>query len=393
MAPAAHPYAPTVLAFAAAGLVAFAELYGVQALLPAISAEFALTPSTSALVLSAGALGLAVAVVPWSIAARHVRRGLLLRIAVIATIALGPFVAVTDGFASLLAVRLAQGAVLAGIPALALTHLGDVVDRRRTAAAAGWYIAGTALGGLSGRFVAGFAATAADWRLALVAVSLLSAGAALVFLLLAPRAAEHPAAPGSTRRALANPLVWAICLLAFTQMGVFVAAYNYTGFRLLGPGLGLPEAVVTAIFGIYLVGSATAARAGALVARLGRPTTLTAAVLTQLAGLALTIPDWLPSIIAGLVVLTAGFFALHAVAAGWAASLGRGSALPSALYTIGYYAGAALIGWLLGLAFDQHGWSAVVAWAAVISIAGLAGLIATLRSSVPATGVPEERPA
>jgi len=62
----------------------------------------------------------------------------------------------------------------------------------------------------------------------------------------------------------------------------------------------------------------------------------------------------------GLVTVTAGFFALHAVAAGGVAELGRGSALPSALYTIGYYLGAGVLGWALGLVFDRGGWGALV---------------------------------
>lgn len=353
-------FAPTVVAFGAAGLVAFAELYGVQALLPAISREFSLSSSSSALVLSAGALGLALAVVPWSLAARRFRRGTLLRIAVIATILLSPLVAATDDLGPLLAVRFAQGAVLAGIPALAVTHLGDVLDRTRAAAAAGWYVGGTAIGGLSGRLVAGTVGAFGDWRMALVAVSLLSAIAAAAFLVLTPRVVERPDAPGAARRALHDRRVWTLCVLALLQMGAFVAVYNFIGFRLLHPPFGLPDITVTAVFVVYLVGSFTAARSGRLVARAGRRRVVAVALAAQTLGAVVTLPDWLPTIVVGLVIVTAGFFALHAVAAGWVAELGRGSALPSALYTIGYYLGAGVLGWALGLVYDHGGWGALV---------------------------------
>lgn len=353
-------FAPTVVAFGAAGLVAFAELYGVQALLPAISRGFSLSSSSSALVLSAGALGLALAVVPWSLAARRFRRGTLLRIAVIATILLSPLVAATDDLGPLLAVRFAQGAVLAGIPALAVTHLGDVLDRTRAAAAAGWYVGGTAIGGLSGRLVAGTVGAFGDWRMALVAVSLLSAIAAAAFLVLTPRVVEQPDAPGAARRALHDRRVWTLCVLALLQMGAFVAVYNFIGFRLLHPPFGLPDITVTAVFVVYLVGSFTAARSGRLVARAGRRRVVAVALAAQTLGAVVTLPDWLPTIVVGLVIVTAGFFALHAVAAGWVAELGRGSALPSALYTIGYYLGAGVLGWALGLVYDHGGWGALV---------------------------------
>ncbi|TPX05831.1 MFS transporter, partial [Schumannella luteola] len=271
-------FAPTVVAFGAAGLVAFAELYGVQALLPAIGREFALSPSSAALVQSAGALGLAAAVIPWSLAARRIRRGRLLRIAVIATILLSPLVAATQGLVPLLAVRFLQGAVLAGIPALAVTHLGDVLDRSRAAAAAGWYVAGTAIGGLSGRLVAGTVGALGDWRFALMAVSLLSAIAAAAFLVLTPRVVELPDAPGAVRRALRDPRMWTLCVLALLQMGAFVAVYNFIGFRLLHPPFGLPDITVTAVFVVYLAGSFTATRSGRLVARLGRRRVVAAAL-------------------------------------------------------------------------------------------------------------------
>ncbi len=372
----ATAFAPTVVAFGAAGLVAFAELYGVQALLPAIGRDLALAPSSAALVQSAGAVGLAVAVVPWSLAARRVRRGTLLRVAVVATILLSPLVAATDGLAWLLGVRFVQGAVLAGIPALAVTHLGDLLDRTRAAAAAGWYVAGTAFGGLSGRLVAGIVGALADWRLALVAVSLLSALAAAAFLALTPRVVEHPDAPGAARRALGDPRIRALCLLALLQMGAFVAVYNFVGFRLLREPFGLPDITVTAVFAVYLVGSVTAARAGRLVARLGRRRVVAAGIGAQTLGAALTLPDALLAIVAGVVVLTVGFFALHAVAAGWVAELGRGSALPSALYTICYYLGAGVLGWALGLVYDAGGWAALVA--GLVGLGALAAAAAGL---------------
>ncbi len=372
-------FAPTVVAFGAAGLVAFAELYGVQALLPAIGREFALSPSSAALVQSAGALGLAIAVIPWSLAARRMRRGTLLRIAVIATIVLSPLVAATDGLVPLLAVRFLQGAVLAGIPALAVTHLGDVLDRPRAAAAAGWYVGGTAIGGLSGRLVAGTVGALGDWRMALVAVSLLSAVAAAAFLVLTPRVVELPDEPGAVRRALRDRRVWTLCLLALLQMGAFVAVYNFIGFRLLHPPFGLPDITVTAVFVVYLAGSVTAARTGRLVARFGRRRVVAAALVAQTLGAVVTLPELLPTIVVGLVVVTVGFFALHAVAAGWVAELGRGSALPSALYTIAYYLGAGVLGWALGLVYDGGGWRALVVVLVVLGAAAGTAAAAGLR--------------
>jgi predicted MFS family arabinose efflux permease len=165
-------------------------------------------------------------------------------------------------------------------------------------------------------------------------------------------------------------------MLALLQMGAFVAVYNFIGFRLLHPPFGLPDITVTAVFVVYLVGSFTAARSGRIVARIGRHRLIAAALAAQTLGALVTLPDWLPTIVTGLVIVTAGFFALHAVAAGWVAELGRGSALPSALYTIGYYLGAGVLGWALGLVYDVSGWPGLVAWLVGLGVvaAVLAGL-------------------
>lgn len=380
----------TVAAFAAAGFVAFGELYGVQATLPTISDDLGLAPSAASLALSAGAIGLAVAVLPWAIVARHVRRGLLLRIAVVATVLLGPLAVITTSFEVLLAVRFVQGAVIAGVPALAVTHLGDVLDRRQAIIGAGWYVGGNVFGGLCGRLVAGFAGSLADWRVSLVAVSLLSAAGAVLFLVLLPRVSEQAAPPGTTSRALRSPSMWIICALALLQMGMFIATFNYITFRLIGPPFDLSQALVTAVFLVYILGTFASTRAGVLATRLGSRTVITACLIVQAAGLALTIPDGFGFIVPGMALITAGLFGMHAVASGWVAAHGQGSAVPSAVYTISYYAGAGVLGWALGVAFDDGGWAALVTWS--LGITAVSGLLMLAWRLLPVSADPHPAP-
>lgn len=377
-------FAPIIVAFGAAGLVAFAELYGVQAVLPAIAAEFDVAPSSAALVQSAGALGLAIGVVPWAFAARRVARGTLLRVALVATILLGPVVALAGGLSALLVLRFVQGAILAGIPALAVTHLADVLRGGRAASAAGWYVAGTALGGLSGRLLAGWVGTGQDWRMSLLAVSGLSALGVAVFLLLTPRVVEVPTAPGEVGRTVRSTSVLTLCAIALLQMGAFVAVYNFIGFRLREPPFALPSIVVTLVFVIYLVGSVAAARSGRFVDRWGRKRVVVVAISLQTIGALLTVPEWLPAIVLGMGVMTAAFFALHAVAAGWVAQLGRGSAFPSALYTIAYYVGAGAVSWALGLLYDGGGWTEMTIGVGALGVAAtVVGVLGLPRSARP----------
>ncbi|MFX6023746.1 MFS transporter, partial [Acinetobacter baumannii] len=61
----------------------------------------------------------------------------------------------------LLVLRIVEGVALGAVPAVALAYLSEEVDARHVAAAAGSYIAGTTVGGLTGRVVSGLFGEAA----------------------------------------------------------------------------------------------------------------------------------------------------------------------------------------------------------------------------------------
>ncbi len=161
-------------------------------------------------------------------------------------------------------------------------------------------------------------------------------------------------------------------LLPFVLMGGFVATYNYLAFRLADDPFDLPAAVVGLVFLAYLAGTVSSALAGRAAQRFGRPRVLSASVVVMGLGLVLTLPDRLPLVVAGLVVLTAGFFAAHAVASGWAPVLGAAApARASALYVASYYAGSSLFGALVGLSWHAGGWDATAASVGVLVLVAL----------------------
>jgi len=78
-------------------------------------------------------------------------------------------------------------------------------------------------------------------------------------------------------------------------------------------------------------------------------------------------------VVAGVTVLTLGLFVGHAVAAsrvGARATTGRAQA--TALYTVVYYAGASLFGWVAGHAWDLCGWVGVVGLVVALAAVALA---------------------
>jgi YNFM family putative membrane transporter len=378
------------LAMVLAGLGAFGILYAAQPVLPQISAEFDVSPTRAALAVSASTGALALCVLPAAALAvrwgrvRTMRTGLLLGVLLTLLAAAAPT------FGSLIVLRALSGAVLAGVVAVAMGHVGSEMHPSGLGSAMGLYVAGNSLGGVGGRLITAAVADATSWRWG---VGLL-AGSALVVTIAFWRLLPEPVALGDegrhadadVGRLRSTPGVWALVAIPFLLMGGFVAVYNYLGYRLLAEPFSLPLAVAGLVFLAYLAGSVSSAVAGRLADAVGRPRVLVAAVLVMAAGLALTVPDRLVLVVLGLVVFTTGFFAAHAVASGWmpvvaAPHRTRGSAL----YVCGYYAGSSVFGALLGLAWSDAGWTGVAAGVGVLVALALVAVAAVVRATARRT--------
>jgi MFS transporter, YNFM family, putative membrane transport protein len=74
--------------------------------------------------------------------------------------------------------------MVGGVPAIAIAYLSEEIEPQHAARAAGTYVAGTSIGGLLGRLVAGPVAEWASWRIGIFAVAVLCAVAAALFLAL-----------------------------------------------------------------------------------------------------------------------------------------------------------------------------------------------------------------
>ena len=78
------------------------------------------------------------------------------------------------------------------------------------------------------------------------------------------------------------------------------------------------------------------------------------------AGVVLTLLQPLGAIVAGMVLLTAGFFVAHSVASGWVGRLATQSkGHASSLYLWGYYMGSSVLGAGAGWFWSRWGWTGV----------------------------------
>lgn len=366
--PGTRDYRRLLVALFFAGIATFAQLYSSQAVLPLIARELAVTPATAALTVSVSTLGLAASVIPWSSVADRIGRIPAMAIGVLAASALGILAPFSPDMGWLLAARLLEGAALGAIPAIALAYLSEEVDAGSVAAAAGSYIAGTTVGGLSGRLLAGPVGDLFGWRIGMWATSGWCVIAAVAFIMLIPPARQFvpgrfrsTAGPSLLARLAANlrsPMQLALYAQGFLLMGAFVAVYNYTGFHLTAPPFSLPGWIVTSLFLAYLAGTASSPYAGVLASRHGRSPVLIGSALVMAAGAAIMLVPAIPVILLGLVTFTAGFFGAHAVASGWApvAAPANARSQASSLYYLAYYGGSSLFGFCLGLVFATGNW-------------------------------------
>jgi YNFM family putative membrane transporter len=371
-----------------AGVATFAQLYSPQAALPLIAADLHLGAADAALVVSAATIGLAIGVIPWSVVADLIGRVRAMSIAVTAATVFGLLVPFAPNFPLLLTGRLFEGAMVGGVPAIAIAYLSEEIEPRHAARAAGTYVAGTSIGGLLGRLVAGPVAELASWRIGIFAVAGLCAIAAALFMALVPKPrgfvpgrSRGPTNGGGVLSRLAVNLRSARILALYAQglllMGGFVALYNYLGFRLSAAPFNLPQTLISLLFLAYLAGTWSSAQAGVLAARFGRRPVLLFAIAGMVAGVLLTLSTLLVVVLIGLLVATAGFFAGHAIASGWTGTEAiTGRAQASSLYNLFYYAGSSLFGWLGGVFFVTWGWAGTAAM--ITLLAALAGILALL---------------
>ncbi|WP_292648166.1 MFS transporter [Nocardioides sp.] len=363
-----------LVALVAIGMTTFVQLYYPQALIPAISRDFAVDASQAALTVSAATIGLAVAALGWSWVADRIGRAPAMTIAVVTAAVIGLVVPFVPSFPALVLLRVGQGIALGGTPALALAYLNQQVSRRAALSAGATYISGTVLGGVAGRLIAAPIADVSDWRLAALVAGGVSALCAVVAVVALPRERRGPATtrsrPTSVRSGmranLTNPGQLALYAQAFLLMGAQVAVFNYLGYRLELEPFDLPPSLTAVIFLAGLAGVVSARLAATFAGRFGRRRVLLASSLTMVTGAALTIPDRLTLVLIGLLLFTTAYFCAHSIASGWVGPMATsGIAQATSLYTLFYYAGSSLFGWLGGLAFAA-GWAGTASMVIVI---------------------------
>ncbi|MGI8486960.1 MFS transporter [Pectobacterium sp. S5] len=368
------------LALFSAGLATFALLYCVQPLLPVLSQDFGISPATSSLSLSVSTVMLAFGLLFTGPLSDTIGRKNVMVVSLMLAAICTVICAFMTSWNGVLIMRAMMGLSLSGVAAVAMSYLSEEIHPSVLAFSMGLYISGNSIGGMSGRLVSGVLTDYFPWRVAIGTIGVLALIAAITFWRILPESRHFR--PGSLRPKtllLNSKLHWRdaglplLFLQGFLLMGAFVTLFNYIGYRLLAPPYVLSQAVVGLLSVVYLTGSYSSPKAGALTARYGRGPVLSVAILLMLAGLGMTALSPLFAIFGGMMLFTAGFFAAHSVASSWIGQRARrAKGQASSMYLFSYYLGSSLAGTLGGFFWHSFGWMGITAFLSALLLLALA---------------------
>jgi len=356
-----------------AGFITFANLYITQPLLPTFAAEFHVSPAVASLSLSVTTFALSISMIIVGSLSEAWGRKSLMTISIFAASILTLALAFSPNFEMILVLRVLQGVVFAGLPAIAMAYLGEEIDPSSLGVAMGLYISGNSVGGLSGRVIIGTLTDLYNWQVGMIVLGIISLLISLIFVWMLPnskhftaRSLQIKALTTSLLQHLKDPSMLCLFGISFVLMGSFVTLYNYIGFKLMASPYNLSATIVGWIFIIYLVGTFSSAWFGGLADRYGRQKMLILSIAIMLIGAILTLHSLLSLKIIGITIFTFGFFAAHSIASGWVSKRAtHDKAQASSLYLFFYYFGSSVGGTVGGIFWMHFGWIGVITMIAV----------------------------
>jgi YNFM family putative membrane transporter len=344
---------------------AITTVYITQPVLPIIEQEFGVSPSQASYTISAVILGIALANLPFGMLADRMPVQRLILVGGAVVVACGFFCAATQSLPFLVGARFIQGLFIPSLTTCLAAYLSANLPLERLNVVMGSYVSATVAGGLGGRLLGGWIHPPLHWRYAFVTASLLVLGATLAAVRWLPpgkRGGERAGKEAGVLALLAHAQLRRIFLVAFGGFFVFSSIFNYLPFYLSRPPFNASTQVITLLYLTYIIGVFIGPLAGRLSNRIGNGATMVlGSIIFALAILLTLIKAWF-AIILALALVCAGFFAIHAAAAGslnrrLTASRGRANSL----YVLAYYLGGAIGITLSGYAYGVAGWPGVAA--------------------------------
>jgi YNFM family putative membrane transporter len=358
----------------AAGM--FAVTYSTQAILPQLGRAFQVSPAEAGLTISIVVLALACGSWIWGpLSDRYGRkRSIVLASSLLVAPTIGA--ALAPSFALLLGFRALQGLCMPGLLTAGVPYITEVYAPRIGGRAMGYYVTALVAGGLLGRIGVALLAAAFGWRWAIGLLAILPLAAAFVMrrsLLDAPLPPANHGRHDALRRQLKNGALLQATAAGSAFFFMFVGTFSYVVYRLERPPFRFGPAAGSLVFALWFLG-VLGPTMGRLADRIGWRRLAFCALALAAAGIALTLPARLPTLLLGLAFVTlANWGGVTAAQLGVAAASNVDRGTASAVYFSLYYLTGAVGGYLPGLAWERYHWAgvAVTGWIVLAAAAAV----------------------
>lgn len=366
--PGTTEYKRARVALFIAGLVPFISIYTTQPTLPLFAEEFNVSAPIASLSLSMTTGMLAITLLAAGTISDYIGMKKIMVLSMILTSILGILSTLSPNFYTLLLFRTLLGVFVAGVPSIAMAFIGRTFNPLHTSMIMGFYIAGSSIGGMSGRILTGVLTDFFNWRIAIGLIGILTLLLSLIFMYSLPNSQPHKTMKlswstiwGAYNMHLTNRKLLPLFIIGFLLMGSFVSIYNYIGFLLTHPPYHLSQTFIGFIFIVYLCGTFSSIYMGKKASVHGETFILKLSFVITIGGTLLTL---FPSVIfkiVGLSIFTFGFFASHSIVSALVterASVNKAQA--SSLYLLFYYLGSSFVGSIGGYFWESFHWGGVI---------------------------------
>jgi len=262
---------------------------------------------------------------------------------------------------------------------LSMASLAEEIDPAHLGKAMGLYVGGTAFGAMMGRVGMGLISEFYSWRIALGVLGVICLLFSFGFYQLLPKSRNFVAQPGfrigfhlrTWQKHLSNIGLIRLYAIGFCLTSIFVTLFNYATFRLSDVPYSFSQTTISMIFLVYAFGVVSSSIAGSLADRFGKRPLMLSGFMIMGLGVALTLASSIFAVIAGIILVTTGFFISHSVTSGCVGpTAGEHKGHAASLYLLFYYMGSSIIGSVGGWFWLHGGWLSIVALTLSFAILG-----------------------
>ena len=355
-----HAFKAILYALFLAGFAIFSSLYCVQPMMPILAKFFSVSATQSSFPLSVSTVALAIGLLFTGLISDRFGRKPIMVAAVFAAAILLMLSTVLPYWSIFLLSRIFIGLAVSGVAAVAMTYIGEEIAEKDVGFAMGLYISGTAIGGMSGRLIAGVLVDFISWQGATLVIGLVNLCIAIGFYYLLPDSKHFTSYPmqwrrfsESFRKSLADKKLRLLFAQGFILMGCFVSVFNYMSYHLLEAPFHLSQIWIGLLSVTYLAGIYSSPRAAKWSRQFGREQVLPVMLILMIVGLGLMLISNLSVLFLGLLLFSFAFFAAHSTASSWVSVQAlQYRAVGSSLYLFSYYMGSSFLGSSSGIVWE-----------------------------------------